>query len=128
MGRLGNQRKPARPTRQGQRARACCEDRGTCPAATQPLSSSSSFLFLSPKPCTLRHFVKKKNPIEMQPPQTPITPWGSKPRRDMPPSLLSPSFSWKPFQATGGDQDADAASEHPCVRTPLARAMLLVRA
>ncbi|PUZ46666.1 hypothetical protein GQ55_7G100500 [Panicum hallii var. hallii] len=56
----------------------------------------------------------------MQPPQTPITPWGSKPRRDMPPSLLSPSFSWKPFQATaaastGGDQDADAASEHPCV-------------
>ncbi|RLM74881.1 hypothetical protein C2845_PM15G04720 [Panicum miliaceum] len=54
----------------------------------------------------------------MQPPQTPIPPWGSKPRRDMQPSLLSPSFSRKPFQAAAaaaaGDEDADS-SEHPCV-------------
>ncbi|KAG2571352.1 uncharacterized protein LOC120640598 isoform X3 [Panicum virgatum] len=46
----------------------------------------------------------------MQPPQTPIPPWGSKSRRELQPSLLSPSYSRKPFQAA-----AAAASEHPCV-------------
>jgi len=50
----------------------------------------------------------------------------------MPPTLLSPSFSRHPFQATAaaaaGDQDAASSSEHPCVRTPFARAMLLERA
>jgi len=53
----------------------------------------------------------------------------------MPPTLLSPSFSRHPFQAAAaaaaaaaGDQDAAASSEHPCVRTPFARAMLLERA
>ncbi|CAN6275515.1 unnamed protein product [Urochloa humidicola] len=58
----------------------------------------------------------------MQPPQTPIPPWGSNPRRKMPPSVLSPSFSRTAFPLTAstaaaaaGDQDADV-SEHPCVR------------
>ncbi|CAL5017605.1 unnamed protein product [Urochloa decumbens] len=70
----------------------------------------------------------RENPIEMHPPQTsiappqtPIPPWGSNRRRKMPPSVLSPSFSRRPFLVTasaaaaaGGDQDANV-SEHPCV-------------
>ncbi|KAG2481666.1 uncharacterized protein LOC120693907 [Panicum virgatum] len=47
----------------------------------------------------------------MQPPQTPIPPWGSKSRRELQPPLLSPSYSRKPFQAAA----AAASSEHPCV-------------
>lgn len=84
--------------------------------------------FLSPKPLHPSPFHQEKTPrysspplpspgserekirSEMRPPQTPIPPWGSKSRRELQPSLLSPSYSRKPFQAA-------ASSEHPCVRT-----------
>ena len=67
----------------------------------------------SPPPPALPSPDSKREKIRsrMQPPQTPIPPWGSKSRRELQPSLLSPSYSRKPFQA------AAAASEHPCVRT-----------
>jgi len=69
----------------------------------------------SPPPPALPppHSKRGKIRSRMQPPQTPIPPWGSKSRRELQPSLLSPSYSRKPFQAAA----AAASSEHPCVRT-----------